>query len=302
MSIVVVGSVAYDTVETAREKRERQLGGSASYFSIAARGRGPVRCVGVVGEDFRDEDLQLLRSHGADTEGIVRTAGKSFHWAGRYHADMIERDTLATELGVFADFQPEIPAAWRDSEYLFLANIHPSLQLHVLDQMTSPGLVALDTMNLWIETKPDELREVLARVDILLVNDGEARQLTGLRSLARAAAAIAELGPKRVIIKKGEHGAIYFGLDSVLAVPALILDDVVDPTGAGDSFAGGFMGALAESGADRHDGDEVFRQAMLDGTVTASFCPEGFSVEGLIALTDEAYARRLQTLRDMMIP
>ncbi len=302
MSILVVGSVAYDTVETAQEKRERQLGGSASYFSVAARGRGPVRCVGVVGEDFREEDLKLLRGQGADTAGITRAAGKSFHWAGRYHADMIERDTLATELGVFADFQPEIPAAWRGSEYLFLANIHPSLQLHVLDQMTNPGLVALDTMNLWIETTPTELREVLARVDILLVNDGEARQLTGLRSLARAAKAIAELGPKRVIIKKGEHGALFFGLDSVLAVPALILDDVVDPTGAGDSFAGGFMGALAESGADRHDGDDVFRQAMLHGTVTASFCPEGFSVEGLIAVTDEAYARRLQTLRDMMIP
>ncbi len=302
MAILVVGSVAHDTIETMGEKRDRQLGGSASYFAIAARGRGPVRCVGVVGDDFRDEDLELLRRHGADTSGIRKAPGKSFHWAGRYHADMIERDTLATELGVFADFQPEIPGPWRDSEYLFLANIHPALQAHVLEQMTGPRLVALDTMNLWIETTGAELRAVLARVDILLVNDGEARQLTGERSLAHAAAAIAKLGPRRVIIKKGEHGALFFGTDSVLAVPAIILDDVVDPTGAGDSFAGGFMGALAEAGASRDDSDAIFRQAMLEGTVTASFCPEGFSVEGLVAVDDEAYNRRLQALREMMIP
>ncbi len=302
MAILVVGSVAHDTIETTKEKRERQLGGSASYFSIAARGRGPVRCVGVVGDDFRDEDLELLRQHGADTSGILQTAGKSFHWSGRYHADMIERDTLATELGVFADFQPEIPAPWRGSEYLFLANIHPFLQAHVLGQMTGPRLVALDTMNLWIETTPEDLRVVLAQVDILLVNDGEARQLSGERSLAHAAAAIAKLGPRRVIIKKGEHGALFFGVDSVLAVPAIILDDVIDPTGAGDSFAGGFMGALAEAGAGREDSDDVFRQAMLAGTVTASFCPEGFSVEGLLKIDDNSYAGRLQALREMMIP
>ncbi len=302
MAILVVGSVAYDTVETVLEKRERQLGGSASYFSVAARGRGPVRCVAVVGDDFRDEDLELLRRFGADTRGIVRAPGKSFHWSGRYHADMIERDTLATELGVFADFHPEVPADWRDSEYLFLANIHPALQAHVLDQMAGPRLIALDTMNLWINTTPEDLRGVLAKVDILLVNDGEARQLTGERSLAKAAAAIAAMGPRRVVIKKSEHGALFFGSDSVLAVPALILDDVVDPTGAGDSFAGGFMGALAEAGAHRDDADGVFRQAMLEGTVTASFCPEGFSVEGLVAVDDAAYAQRLQTLREMMIP
>jgi sugar/nucleoside kinase (ribokinase family) len=302
MSILVVGSVAYDTVETPREKRERQLGGSASFFSIATRGRGEVRCVGVVGDDFRQEDLDLLAGHGADCSGIQRVSGKSFHWSGRYHDDMIERDTLATELGVFADFQPDIPGAWRDSEYLFLANIHPSLQLHVLESMTGPVLTALDTMNLWIETTPDELRQVLARVDVLLVNDGEARQLTGKRSLAHAAAAIREMGPSRVIVKKGEHGALYFGADGVLAVPAIILDDVIDPTGAGDCFAGGFMGSLAEAGATRDSGDAVFRQAMLDGTVTASFCPEGFNVEGLLQVDDAGYARRLGTLKAMMIP
>jgi sugar/nucleoside kinase (ribokinase family) len=301
MSIVVVGSVAYDTVETPRERRERQLGGSASFFAVAARGRGPVRCVGVVGDDFREEDLALLARH-ADISGIKRVPGKSFHWSGRYHADLIERDTLATELGVFADFQPEIPATWRDSEYLFLANIHPALQAGVLDLMRGPRLVALDTMNLWIDTTPDLLRTILARVDVLLVNEGEARLLTGYRSLARAAAAIRAMGPARVIVKKGEHGAVFFGRDSVLAVPALILDEVVDPTGAGDCFAGGFMGSLAEAGIGRDAPDAAFRQAMLDGTVTASFCPEGFNVEGLLRVDQAAYDARLRELRGMMTP
>ena len=301
MSIVVVGSVAYDTVETPRERRERQLGGSASFFAVAARGRGPVRCVGVVGGDFREEDLALLARH-ADISGIKRVPGKSFHWSGRYHADLIERDTLATELGVFADFQPEIPATWRDSEYLFLANIHPALQAGVLDLMRGPRLVALDTMNLWIETTPELLRTILARVDVLLVNEGEARLLTGQRSLARAAAAIRAMGPARVIVKKGEHGALFFGRDSVLAVPALILDEVVDPTGAGDCFAGGFMGSLAEAGIGRDAPDAAFRQAMLDGTVTASFCPEGFNVEGLLRVDQAAYDARLHELRGMMTP
>jgi sugar/nucleoside kinase (ribokinase family) len=203
---------------------------------------------------------------------------------------------------VFADFQPEIPPEWKHSEYLFLANIHPALQSHVLDEMTEPRLVALDTMNLWIETTPDDLRAILTRVDILLVNDSEARLLTGKRSLAHAAAAIRDIGPKLVIVKKGEHGALFFGSDSVLAVPAIILDDVVDPTGAGDCFAGGFIGSLAEVGADRDSGDAVFRQAMLDGTVTASFCPEGFNVEGLLRIDEEAYASRMTTLKSMMIP
>ncbi len=301
MAIVVVGSVAYDTVETPRERRERQLGGSASFFAVAARGRGPVRCVGVVGDDFRAADLELLGRH-ADIAGIARVPGKSFHWSGRYHADLIDRDTLATELGVFADFRPEIPAAWRDDDYLFLANIHPALQADVLDLMRRPRLVALDTMNLWIETTRDLLRAILRRVDVLFVNDSEARLLSGQRSLARAAAAIREMGPARVVVKKGEHGALLFGRDSVLAVPALLLDEVIDPTGAGDSFAGGFMGALAEAGVDRDAPDAAFRQAMLDGTATASFCPEGFSVEGLLRITDAGYAARRRQLQAMMTP
>jgi sugar/nucleoside kinase (ribokinase family) len=302
MSILVVGSVAYDTVETPRERRERQLGGSASFFSIAALGKVAVRCVGVVGDDFRQEDLDLLASHGADTAGIVREKGASFHWSGRYHDDMIERDTLATELGVFEHFQPEIPAEWAGSEYLFLANIHPALQLQVLEAMTGPKLIALDTMNLWIDITPDELRAVLAKVDVLLVNDGEARQLTGKRSLAHAAAAIREMGPTRVVVKKGEHGALFFGPEGVLAVPAMILDDVIDPTGAGDCFAGGFMRSLALAGAGRDSTDDPFRKAMLDGTVTASFCPEGFNVEGLLKIDEAAYGARLSELTAMMTP
>lgn len=302
MSILVVGSVAYDTVATPHERRERQLGGSASFFALAALGKVPVRCVGVVGDDFRQADLDLLASRGADTAGIVRAPGPSFHWEGRYHADLIERDTLRTDLGVFADFRPEIPAAWRDSEYLFLANIHPALQLEVLAAMSGPRLVALDTMNLWIATTRPQLQQVLARVDVLLVNDGEARQLTGERSLARAVRVIRDLGPRRVVVKKGEHGALWFGPEGVLAVPALLLDRVVDPTGAGDCFAGGFMRSLALAGAGRGDGDGPFRAAMLDGTVTASFCPEGFSVEGLLGVDDARYAARLADLRGMMTP
>lgn len=303
MSILVVGSIAYDTIETPREKRSRILGGSASFFSVAASRFAPVGAVGVVGEDFRQEDLDLLASRGADVSGVRRVpGGRTFHWAGRYHDDMIERDTLITELGVFADFRPEIPDGWRDAPYLFLANIQPSLQGHVLEAMTGPRLTVLDTMNLWIETTRRDLLDVLAKVDVLLVNDGEARMLTEERSLAAAAAAIRQMGPSRVVVKKGEHGAVLFGREGVLAVPGLILPDVVDPTGAGDTFAGGFVGSLAAAGASGDDGDAPFRRAMLDGTVTASFCPEGFSLEGLLRMDDASYEKRLTELRGMMIP
>jgi sugar/nucleoside kinase (ribokinase family) len=302
MATLVVGSVAYDTVETPRARRERQLGGSASFFAVAGRRFGSVRVVGVVGDDFRDDDLTLLAANGADISGIVRATGPSFHWSGRYHDDMIERDTLLTELGVFADFRPEVPEAWRSSEHVFLANIHPQLQRHVLDQLTGPRLVVLDTMNLWIETTRDDLLDVLGAVDVLLVNDGEARQLAGHNNLARAARRIQRLGPRRVVIKKGEHGALLFGKDGVLAVPGLLLDDVVDPTGAGDSFAGGFVGALAAADAGREDDDPVFRRAMLEGTVTASFCPEDFSVDGLLRMTPDALAERHAALTALMRP
>ncbi len=302
MAILVVGSVAYDTVETPREKRERQLGGSASFFSLAAGADAGVRVVAVVGDDFREEHLALLRDHGVDIAGIARAHGPSFHWSGRYHLDFIERDTLLTELGVFAGFKPEIPAAWRESEYLFLANIHPTLQAEVLAGVAPPRLVVLDTMNLWIETTRTELLDVLRKVDVLLVNDSEAKLLTGEASLVRAAAAIRDLGPARVVIKKGEHGALYFGGTSRLAVPALLLPEVVDPTGAGDSFAGGFVASLAARGVGREASDDAFRQAMIDGTVAASFCPEAFSVDGLLRRTPSDVAGRRECLLNMMVP
>ncbi|MCB1150286.1 sugar kinase [bacterium] len=300
--ILVVGSVAYDTVATVRETRERQLGGSASFFALAARLFAPVRAVGVVGDDFRQADLDLLSSRGVDIAGIERAEGSTFHWSGRYHADMIERDTLATELGVFADFQPALPAGWAASPYVLLANIHPALQLDVLEAVDAPRLVVLDTMNLWIETTRDALLAVLARVDVLLVNDSEARLLTGETGLKEAAAAIAELGPKRVVIKKGEHGALYFGPDGVLAVPAILLPEVVDPTGAGDTFAGGFLGWLADRGVDRDAPDAEFRRAMVAGTAVASFCPQAFSVEALADLERDRVEARMAELSAMMTP
>ena len=302
MSILVVGSVAYDTVETPRERRERQLGGSASFFSLAAARYAPVRAVGVVGDDFRQTDLDMLADAGVDVCGIVRAPGKTFHWSGRYHADMIERDTLTTDLGVFETFSPELPAGWEDTPYVFLANIHPALQADVLSRMTAPRLVVLDTMNLWIDTTREALVSVLADVDVLLLNDGEARMLTGCAGLAEAAAAIHELGPERVVIKKGEHGALFFGRDSMLAVPAVLLPEVIDPTGAGDTFAGGFVGYLASVEADRDDDDAVFRQAMLRGTALASRCPQSFSVEALQGLSDKELEARIDGLLAMMTP
>ncbi|MBD3220370.1 sugar kinase [bacterium] len=294
--------MAYDTVETPQERRERQLGGAATFFALAAGADAEVRVVAVVGHDFEPSHLELLTARGVDLAGVEHADGPSFHWSGRYHADFIERDTLATELGVFADFRPQVPEAWRASEYVFLANIHPSLQRQVLEEVETPRLVALDTMNLWIETTREELLGILPQVDVLMVNDSEARLLSGERSLTAAAETIKGFGPSRVVIKKGEHGAVLFGRDSVLSVPALILPDVKDPTGAGDSFAGGFMAALARADADRNSDDAPYRAAMLDGTVTASFVPEAFSVEGLIACEDGAAATRLATLRTMMIP
>ena len=302
MAILAVGSVAYDTVETPAERRERQLGGSASYFALAAAPLAPVRVVGAVGDDFRPADLELMAARGADLGGIVRLPGPTFHWSGRYHADLIERDTLATELGVFADFAPEIPPAWRDTPYLFLGNIHPALQAGVLAQLRRPRLVVTDPMNFWIQGARQDLVVVLAGTDVLLVNDSEARLLSGRWGLAEAAAVIRALGPARVVVKKGEHGALYFGPEGVLAVPALLLPRVVDPTGAGDAFAGGFLGSLAAAGADAGADDALFRRAMLDGTVIASFCPEGFSVEGLLRADASARSQRLESLLAMMRP
>jgi sugar/nucleoside kinase (ribokinase family) len=302
MAILAVGSVAYDTVETPLARRERQLGGSLSYFALAAAPFATVRMVAAIGEDFRQIDLDLLAAHGVDLAGVARRPGRTFHWSGRYHADFIERDSLATDLGVFADFTPDIPEAWLDSPYLFLGNIHPALQARVLAEVRRPRLVVTDTMNFWIEGARPDLETVLARTDVLLVNDSEARLLSGRRGLTEATAAIRKLGPARVVVKKGEHGALFFGPEGVLAVPALLLPEVIDPTGAGDAFAGGFLGSLAAAGAGRETDDAPFRAAMLDGTAAASFCPEDFSVDGLVRADPATRRARRETLVRMMRP
>lgn len=290
--LLVVGSVALDSVEAPAGKRDEILGGSASFFSVAASYFVKPSLVAVVGEDFPEPHIELLSHRGVDLAGLERVPGRSFRWAGRYSNDLNQRTTLDTQLNVFAAFQPKLAAAQKDARYLFLANIHPSLQLDVLTQVERPKLVAMDTMNLWIQSTPAELREVLAKVDLLVINDEEARMLAGTGSshnLVRAARAILALGPKTVIIKRGDSGALLFHDSGVFSAPALPLDEVVDPTGAGDCFAGGFMGylALADDLSPR-----AVRKAMIYGSVMASLSIEAFSLDRLRDLTrDEIEAR-----------
>jgi sugar/nucleoside kinase (ribokinase family) len=282
MSILVVGSVAYDTVETPFGRADRVLGGSASFFSVAAAQFAPVNLVGVVGEDFGEEQLEAFHGRPIDLTGLERAAGKTFHWQGRYAPDFISRDTLRTDLNVFEFFDPKIPPAYRGSELVFLGNIDPVLQRSVLDQVASPRVVACDTMNFWIKGKPEELRQTLARVQVLLINDEEARQLSGEWNLVRAARAIRAMGPGTLVVKKGEHGVLMFTDAGSFSAPALPLENVVDPTGAGDTFAGGFVGQLAR--APKID-DAALRQAVVMGSTLASFCVEAFSLDRLLTLT-----------------
>ena len=290
MSILVVGSVAFDTVETPFGRAERVLGGSASFFSVAASFFAPVRLVAVVGSDFGDAQLKAFRGRDIDLTGLERAEGQSFHWEGRYSYDLNSRDTIRTDLNVFESFAPKIPASYRDSEHVFLGNIHPKLQREVLDQVDRPRLVACDTMNFWISGAPEELRATLARVDILLINDGEARELSGEWNLVKAARAIRAMGPRALVVKKGEHGVLMFSEDGSFAAPAFPLEDVFDPTGAGDTFAGGFMGFLASR---RSADDATLRRAVVMGSTLASFCVEAFSLDRLLRLTrteiDERY-------------
>jgi sugar/nucleoside kinase (ribokinase family) len=281
MSILVVGSVAYDTVETPFGRAERVLGGSASYFSVAASFFTPVNLVGVVGRDFGEEQLAAFRGRPIDLEGLERADGKTFHWQGRYSWDLNARDTIRTDLNVFEQFQPKIPASYRGSEAVFLGNIDPVLQRQVLEQVSAPRLVACDTMNFWIQGKPEELRRTLAKAEILLVNDAEARELSGEWNLIKAARAIHAMGPRIVVVKKGEHGVLMFAGEGSFAAPAYPLEIVLDPTGAGDSFAGGFVGYLA--GCPRL-GDRELRQAVVMGSTLASFCVEGFGLDRLRSL------------------
>ncbi len=297
--LLIVGSVAFDSVETPEGSVERALGGSASYASIAASycGAKP-RIVGIVGEDFGDEHVSRLASHGVDVTGLERVeGGKTFHWRGRYHDDFKGRDTLETALNVFEQFDPVLPEAWRDTEFLFLGNIAPALQARVLDQATGARFVAMDTMNFWIDTARADLDAVLSRVHMLFINDEEAFQYTGASTVRAAARELSARGPAHVVIKRGEHGAILFGPEGALFVPAVLLDRVVDPTGAGDTFAGGFMGTLARHGEATR---EAMADALLTGTVLASFCVESFSVDGIDGLDDERIRARRRELESML--
>jgi len=283
MSLLVIGTLAYDTIETVHERRENVLGGSATHFAVAAShftagGRAGPRLVAVVGRDFDDEHVAALRARGVDTEGLEVADGRTFRWSGRYEADWNTRHTLHTELNVFEHFDPKLPESYRDSDYVFLANAAPQVQLRALEQVDGPAFSVADTMNLWIEIAREPLEELLRRVDAIVLNDEEARMLTGERNLIRAAAGVLGMGPRYVILKKGEHGAFLMGSDVHFALPAYPVEEVVDPTGAGDSFAGGFMGYLAQAGG---HGPASLRKAMVYGTVTASFCVQGFGIEPL---------------------
>ena len=289
MSLVVVGSVALDTVETPRGRAQDVLGGAALYFSLAASFFTPVRMVGVVGADFPRGTLDELRQRGIDLAGVEEAAGPTFRWTGRYHEDVNVRDTLHLDLGVFANFRPKLPEAYRDSQYVFLANIDPVLQASVLDQLHAPGVIGCDTMNHWIVESRPALSSLLERVGILVINDEEARLLSGERNVVRAAAKILGMGPKAVLIKRGEYGVIQFAGGSVFAVPAFPLEEVTDPTGAGDCFAGGFMGELARSG---DTSPASLRRAIVYGSVMGSFVVEDFGPRRLLQLTPEEVEHR----------
>jgi len=296
MSVLVVGSVALDSVETPFGTAERVLGGSAVFFGAAASLLCPIRIVGVAGDDYPMDELQFLAERGADLAGIERAPGESFFWAGRYTYDLNSRETLETRLGVFADFHPRIPETFKDSRFVFLGNIDPVLQMDVLEQVRSPELVACDTMNYWIEGSRDALLALLERVDILMVNDAEVRELAEDHNLLRAARWIQERGPEYVVVKKGEHGAILFGPDWVFFVPGFPLEIVFDPTGAGDSFAGGFLGYLASTGSLTADD---YRRAMVYGSVMGSFAVESFSVRRFKTLENGEILRRIMEFKEM---
>lgn len=296
MSLLVVGSVALDSVETPFGSVTDALGGSATFFSAAASLYCGVQLVGVVGSDFPMGDLAFLSRRGVDLTGLAQEAGESFRWSGVYSFDLNSRETLETRLGVFADFQPKIPDEFRDAEWIFLGNIDPVLQLDVLEQVRSPRFVACDTMNFWIEGKRAELLRLLERVDLVMVNDSEARELSGDYNLLRAARWIQARGPQMVIVKKGEHGAMLFTKDFVFFAPGYPLEEVFDPTGAGDAFAGGFVGYLARAGSS----DPVhLRRAMIYGSAMGSFAVEKFGVERLVDLSAREVHERVCKFQEL---
>ena len=279
MSLLVVGSVAFDALESPYGKVERTVGGAATYFAVAASFFAPVSLVGIVGDDFTQEDAKIFRGRHIDTDGLERATGKTFFWAGRYSQNLNERVTLGTELNVFAEFKPRLPEKYRASKYVFLANIAPDLQRDVLQQVKKrPKIAALDTMNYWIERSNAELRETLKHVDILMINDSETRELSNEHNLLRAAKHIFKMGPSTLVVKRGEHGAMMVDKRGVFCVPAFPLEEPHDPTGAGDSFAGGFMGYLAGCG---NKSDASLRRAMVYGSVLGSFTVEKFGLDRL---------------------
>lgn len=296
MSILVVGSVALDSVETPFGRADEVLGGSAVFFAAAASLLAPVQVVGVVGDDFPVDDLRSSLNGQVDLSGVTTAPGESFRWSGVYAYDLNSRETRETRLGVFADFRPRIPEEFRNARFVFLGNINPELQMEVLDQVHAPELVVCDTMNFWIEGSRNALMELLDRVDFLLVNDSEARQLAGEPNLLQAARWIQGHGPRMVAIKKGEHGAILFVEDRVFFVPGYPLEEVFDPTGAGDAFAGGLMGYLASAGSMTLDD---LRVATVFGSAMGSFAVEDFSIRRFEGLTRDEIRRRVQEFRDM---
>lgn len=291
MSLLIVGSLAYDSIETPYEKVEDALGGSSSYISLASSYfTKPIEIVGVVGDDFKSEHLQLFKDKNIGLEGVqIIEGGKTFRWGGKYHHDFNQRDTIYTELNVFADFNPVIPESCKESEYVMLGNIDPTLQLSVLDQVRNSKFVVCDTMNLWIDIKKDDLLKVLKRIDVIIVNDSEAKLLTSEPNLIKAAKLIKEMGPKIVIIKKGEHGALLFAEDKIFSAPALPMEVVFDPTGAGDTFAGGFIGYLHRT---KNHSFENLKRAVVYGSTLASFCVEHFSTRGIENLDTEKIKNR----------
>lgn len=301
MSILVVGTVAFDTVETPFGRADRILGGSATYAALAARHLGvPVWLSAVVGADFPAQHVDALEARGVDTRGLVRDPdGETFFWAGRYHYDLNSRDTLATHLNVLATFRPDLPADYRTPQVVCLGNLDPTIQLDVIRQTTEHGhrpLVIADTMNFWIEQTPDALAETLRHVDVLLVNDAEARELAGVPNLVAAARRIRAMGPQTLIIKKGEHGALLFCGDDIFAAPAYPLEEVIDPTGAGDTFLGGFAGHLVRAGAIRPDAPDTnaYRQAVVTGSVLASCVVEAFGPDRLLDLPAADVVARME--------
>ncbi|HWZ32493.1 MAG TPA: PfkB family carbohydrate kinase [Bryobacteraceae bacterium] len=300
MSLVVVGSVAYDGVETPHGRVDRMLGGAATYISLAASFFTKPRLVGVVGDDFAAEDTRLLADRGIDLEGLERVPGKTFFWAGKYSEDMNDRETLVTDLNVFAEFNPKLPASYRSEKYLLLGNIQPALQRSVRDQMKGLRLAGGDTMNFWIKDFRDELLATIREWDFLLINDSEARMLSGESNLRKAAVRILDMGPHTLVIKRGEYGAMLFRRDTFFIVPGYLLEDVFDPTGAGDCFAGGFIGYLAAQGFDLeagHIGRGDLSRAVIYGSVMGSFCCEKFGVDRFRTLTRPEIDARFEEFR-----